>query len=315
MTELTVANPTAVTPAAAYLAAQRSVVGRRAIESDLRKIARLLGAADWRAVNWAGLNAAAVQAVIAQLDGAPATVNRALATLRGVAKAAWQLGCINAEELERIRAVRPVRGSRLPRGRHVEGWELAELMRACAADGSPAGARDAAMIALAAATGMRREEITTLRLADVSTTSDGEGFTLRVVGKGNKQREVFVTNGAAAALRDWLQVRGAEGEFVFCEIRKGGHVNPTKGISTTAAHKMLAKRAAEAGLRALGWHDFRRTVAGELLDAGEDIAVVARLLGHSQITTTARYDRRPSERVKAAARKVSVPYFGRVQAQ
>ncbi|MCS6846531.1 MAG: tyrosine-type recombinase/integrase [Anaerolineae bacterium] len=301
-------------PAAAYLAQQRSIVGRRAIESDLRKIARLLGAEDWRDVDWTRLNAAAVQAVLAQLQGAPATVNRALNTLRGVARAAWQLGAISAEELGRIKAVKPVRGSRLPRGRHVEAWELAELMRVCAADKSPAGARDAAMIALAAATGMRREELTTLTLDDV--TENGDGFRLRVRGKGNKEREAFITNGAAAALRDWLAVRGSIeplGEpsgALFCRINKGGRIECTP-ITTTAAHKMLQKRAAEAGLRALGWHDFRRTVAGELLDAGEDLAVVARLLGHAQVTTTARYDRRPSERVRQAARKISVPYFGR----
>jgi integrase len=61
----------------------------------------------------------------------------------------------------------------------------------------------------------------------------------------------------------------------------------------------------------LGWHDFRRTVAGELLNVGEDISTVAQILGHADVRTTARYDRRPAEARRKAARKISVPYFGR----
>lgn len=55
-------------------------------------------------------------------------------------------------------------------------------------------------------------------------------------------------------------------------------------------------------------HDLRRTVAGELLDAGTDIVTVARLLGHANVQTTARYDRRPEHVVAAAAARMKFPY-------
>jgi len=51
---------------------------------------------------------------------------------------------------------------------------------------------------------------------------------------------------------------------------------------------MLDKRAEQAGVKSLAWHDMRRTVAGDLLDDGVDIATVARVLGHASVQTTAR---------------------------
>jgi site-specific recombinase XerD len=65
------------------------------------------------------------------------------------------------------------------------------------------------------------------------------------------------------------------------------------------------------GLANLSWHDFRRTVASALLDAGEDVVTVAGVLGHANVQTTAKYDRRPAEARRRAVRRISVPYFGR----
>ena len=70
-----------------------------------------------------------------------------------------------------------------------------------------------------------------------------------------------------------------------------------------------AKRAEAAGIAALGWHDARRTLAGNLLDAGVDLALVQRVLGHASPATTAAYDRRPEDARRKAQRKVTVPYL------
>jgi site-specific recombinase XerD len=293
----------------AYLASLKSAVGRRGMLSQLRKVASILRAPDIDAVNWATLNAANVRAILSALSTqnlAPASIATALNALKGVARACWERGTLDTETYQRIRSIRPPAGSRLPAGRDIDAGERLALMQTTARDRTPAGVRDAAILAMLIATGMRRAELCALRTSDV----DLQSGKLRVIGKGDKERTVYLRNGALRYLRDWLAVRGDEPGPIFCRVNKGGRIFPDQPLSTTAMHKIITKRAAEAGLRDISPHDFRRTYAGELLDAGQDIATVAALLGHASVQTTARYDRRGERAKEAAAACISVPYFG-----
>jgi site-specific recombinase XerD len=219
---------------------------------------------------------------------------------------AAELGQINHETRAAIEGIRGDKGSRLTAGRDIDPGEIAALMKACANDQTPAGARDASMIALMASTGMRRAEVAALKLSDMR-----EGGEIHVTGKGNKQRKVFIVNGTARAMADWLTIRGTSDECVFCAINKAGVVDTRRSMTPQILNNMLEKRCEQAGIENLTPHDFRRTLAGALLDNGNDIATVARLLGHSSVTTTQRYDRRGDESVRRAAQGVSVPYYGR----
>jgi len=293
----------------AYLASLKSDAGRRGMLSQLRKVARILRAPDIDAVNWATLNAANVRAILSALSTqnlAPASIATALNALKGVARAAWERGTLDTETYQRIRSIRPPAGSRLPAGRDIDAGERLALMQTTARDKTPAGVRDAAILAVLIATGMRRAELCALRMGDV----DLETGRLRIIGKGDKERTAYLRNGALRYLRDWLAIRGDGPGPIFCRVNKGGRIFPAQPLSTTAMHKIITKRAAEAGLRDITPHDFRRTYAGELLDAGQDIATVAALLGHASVTTTARYDRRGERAKEAAAACISVPYFG-----
>ena len=302
--------------ATAYLAGLKSAVGRRGMLSQLRKVARILGAPDIDQVNWATLNAANVRAILSALTDektdedknlAPASIATTLNALKGVARACWERGTLDTDTYQRIRSIRPPAGSRLPAGRDIDAGERLALMQTTARDRTPAGVRDAAILALLIATGMRRAELCALRMGDV----DLETGRLRIIGKGDKERTAYLRNGAARYLRDWLAVRGDGPGPIFCRINKAGRIFPDHPLSTTAMHKIITKRAAEAGLSSkISPHDFRRTYAGELLDAGQDIATVAALLGHAKVETTARYDRRGERAKEAAAACVSVPYFG-----
>ena len=77
---------------------------------------------------------------------------------------------------------------------------------------------------------------------------------------------------------DWLAVRGDDPGPLFYAIRRGGHVQAGQGVTTEALAQMLAKRCEQAGIaKRTTWHDFRRTVAGDLLDNGADVVTVQKI--------------------------------------
>ncbi len=190
-------------------------------------------------------------------------------------------------------------------GRSLSSGELFALMNAC--DNTPLGVRDAAIIAILYTCGLRRGELVNLDIEDYNPET-GELKILKA--KGNKQRTAYVTNGAKAALEDWLSIRDTGDGPLFLQIRKGGHIKPGR-LTTQAVYHLLQKRAKIAGISRVSPHDFRHTFIGDLLDAGADIATVQQMAGYADVSTTARYDRRGEEAKRKAAEKLHIPYFKR----
>ncbi len=300
-------------PAVVYLASL-SEGSRRTMYQSLNTIAGLLsdGQLDAFQLNWAALRYQHTAAVRAELDAhyKPATTNKILSALRQVLHHAWKLGQMSAEDYQRARAVENVKGDSLPAGRDLGTGELSALIAACEVDPSAAGARDAAIIAVMYATGVRRASVVRLDLADYDVGTD----TLRVrEAKRRKEYLVYLSqDGAQRALADWLAVRGRVAGPLFWPVTKSGSVVKRR-LSAQAVYNLLVKRARQAGIDHFSPHDLRRTLAGDLLDAGADIVTVKRILGHASVSTTARYDRRPEEVKRKAARLIHVPYRGRRQ--
>ena len=297
-------------PAAVYLA--RLAAGSRPVmRSALGSVTTLLSQGhveDLRELPWAELRYPHLMALRAMLAEryAPATANRMLCAVRGVLREAWRLGQLDTDSYQRARAVPGVRGSRLPAGRDVAMAERQRLLEVCASDKYPArGARDAAMLAILAGTGVRRAEVVGLDVADV----DFETSAVRVLGKGDKERLTYLVDGAMRAVEWWLSLRGSEPGPLLTRVLSGGHIRMRR-LQPRAVAVVIERRIREAGLRDATAHDFRRTLTGDLLDAGADLATVQSILGHASPTTTARYDRRGERTRKKALDLATVPFAG-----
>jgi len=310
--DLAIQQPMDQNPAAVYLAALQPT-GRRSQRAALAVVANILTngeSSDPFAISWPAVRFQHVAVIRARLVDLykPATVNRYLCAVRGVLKAAWRLGQISGEDYQRAADVQSVIGDTIPAGRELSPGELSALMAVCGDDPTAAGVRDGAIIALLYSSGLRREELARLELTDY----DPETGRLKVTGKRSKERLVYLTNGALYAMADWIAIRGSEPGALFWAVNKGGNMTPGR-MTPQAVYNLLVKRAGQAGVKEFSPHDMRRTFVSDLLDAGADIATVAKMAGHSSVNTTARYDRRPEQAKQKAASLLHVPYNRRAK--
>jgi integrase len=232
----------------------------------------------------------------------PATCNLAIAGLRGVLRESWRLGLMTAEAHARAGDLKRVRSSSLPKGRMLTRAELVKLFAAIDTS-TDIGARDAGIFAVARV-GLRRAELVGLDGADYQR--DGAGALLRVRnGKGRKQRAVPMPAHLAAHVDRWLTVRGDAPGPLFFASDGAGHGLTERRPSTTAIYLLCERYARRAGLAAFAPHDLRRTMISELLDAGADLSSVQKIAGHSDVSTTQRYDRRDERAMVSAVALLS----------
>ncbi|HEU5158347.1 MAG TPA: tyrosine recombinase XerC [Streptosporangiaceae bacterium] len=158
--------------------------------------------------------------------------------------------------------------------------------------------RDRAVLELLYATGIRVSELCGLDIDDV----DQERRTVRVMGKGGKERVVPMGVPAARAIDDWLR-RGRphlaterSGPALFLGAR-GGRLHPT------TARRVVHARVAAASAPDIGPHGVRHTAATHLLEGGADLRSVQELLGHASLQTTQLYTHVSAERLKQAYRQ------------
>lgn len=154
--------------------------------------------------------------------------------------------------------------------------------------------RDLALIDFLYASGCRVSEVVHLNIEDVNFFE----LSATVLGKGNKERIIYLTPVAILHLQDYLKTRKDENPALFVS-RKAPHNRLSKaGIETVL--KELGKRA---GIEKVHPHRYRRTLATNLLNRGANIQDVAVLLGHEDIKTTQIYCTVNQNNVQAAYRK------------
>jgi integrase len=306
--------PSEQQPAIVYLSSL-SLSSRRPQAVALAAIASILTGSKcpalqlpWHRLRFIHTNA--VRATLAERY-APATANRYLAALRGVIRACWQLDLIDQQTLAKTLNFKPIPGQNeeAAAGRSLSFREMTTLMQHLSGQGIN-GLRDAALIAVAYAGGLRRQEIANLDLDDY----DSVNGTLRVLRKRQKRHTVYIEDqGTKDVLGEWLKVRGSAPGPLFYRVHKGGRLEAVASqarLHPQTISDMIARRAKQTGLTKLTPHDLRRTTISDLLDAGVDLATVQKLVGHSNANTTARYDRRGERAKRAAAAKLHVPWQG-----
>ena len=167
----------------------------------------------------------------------------------------------------------------------------------------PLGMRDKAILELLFSTGLRVSELVGLDVKDINLKTRE----ISVMGKGRKIRVVFVSDSAAEALVNYLDVRQDDYKPLFIRF-KGGHPIDPEGwdarLTVRSIQKMVKKYALIAGISIdPSPHTLRHTFATELLRAGADIRSVQEMLGHKDISTTQIYTHVTNPQLKEVHRK------------
>lgn len=306
-----VPDPTLPSPAQAYLNVL-SPAGRRTQLTALNNLAFIFSdgkTSDALTFPWHKLryeNTSGLSAHMVDIGYAKATVNKHLVALRRVLEEAFRLGLYSDyNDYYRAAGVRSMRVESLPRGRSLAMQELEQLIAACQSDKANPnlGSRDTAIVCLMYACGLRRQETVDLNLADV----DLENQKIRILGKGSKERFVYLPQDSLPAIEAWLRVRGRQLGPLFTRVGKSGKVS-LKRLSAQAVYYILKTRQKEAGVASFSPHDLRRTTITDMLEADIDVLTVSAIAGHASADTTRRYDKRPEDTKRAAAEKLHSPW-------
>jgi integrase/recombinase XerD len=216
------------------------------------------------------------------------TINRADSTLRSFFKHLAQEYEIADPTLE-ISANKTAR--RLPKALTYD--QIMSMINAALRESDPITLRDQAMLELLYSSGARVSELIGINLNDLSTVNsdDGEITTLKLRGKGSKERIVPLGSFATAAIENYcvrvrpgLLAKNPKNNSALFLNSRGGR------ISRQSAWQMVLDAASAAGITEhVSPHVFRHSYATHLLDGGADIRVVQELLGHASVTTTQIY--------------------------
>ncbi|MCX7026339.1 MAG: tyrosine-type recombinase/integrase [Spirochaetes bacterium] len=223
---------------------------------------------------------------------ASSSVNRALSTIRGYYRYRMRFGGLKVNpgsEVENLSSSRP-----LPKFLFDE--EMGALIDSI--DGSGfAETRDRAIFEVLYSTGSRASELTGLSLERIDF---GRGLA-RVLGKGSKERVVFLGKKALTALANYLPLRsmllGRKGKKDQSRLFINAEGGP---LGVRGMEKIVDKRRLASNLKkSLSPHAFRHSFATQLVANGADIRVVQEMLGHSSISTTQVYTHVDMERLRS----------------
>jgi integrase/recombinase XerD len=255
-----------------------SVNSLEAYGRDLARFGRFLGAVQLSSVD--------LHTLRAYVDGlrdsgiAFRSIARHITAIRGFFRYLVEEGEIAANPADLLNL--PAPGEKLPK--YLSERKVDDLLSASEGK-KPTSVRDRAMLDVLYASGTRVSELISLRVADYDPNSG----TLRITGKGNKQRIVPIGREAIAALNRYLEsersrlLKGRTSPYLFVTAQGGA-------MTRQGFWKLLRIHGKKAGIyRNLSPHVLRHSFATHLLEGGADLRSVQAMLGHSDIGTTQIY--------------------------
>ena len=305
-------------PVDTYLSG-KSDATKRMVKSHMNKVAVLFDYEDYDHTPWSSIRYVHLQTLIGVLQQqkhAHTTINAIISAVRGTVRAAMGMKLMTADDYQRVMLVKMVSGVRLPTGRMMSQGEIKALVDACLNDylkvknnsgkdqsvRSPAGYRDLAIFGMMYIGGLRRSEVADLNVEDI----DLELKEARIIGKGNKERMLFLDDGTVIAVKEWLELRGDLDGALFYRVLKNGKIQAGR-LSDQAIYNVVKKRQKEAGITEISPHDFRKTFISTILEETGDLRMAQALAGHSDPKTTANYDRRDMKQMRKAAGSLHFP--------
>ncbi len=266
-----------------------------AYRRDLSKLSHFLGHSDVEDID--SMKIAEFITDLKRAKLAAASINRIESTLRTFFKY-LQLEHGLADPTLEIESSKAAR--RLPKALSVE--DIIKLIAAALHEGQPITLRDQTMVELLYSSGARVSELIGINMADVSLvkSEDGEITTLKLRGKGGKERVVPLGAFATKAIDEYktrirpeLAAKNSKANSALFLNSRGGR------ITRQSAWNIVLKAAESAGIsQKVTPHVFRHSYATHLLDGGADIRVVQELLGHASVTTTQIYTLITIDRVR-----------------
>lgn len=220
-----------------------------------------------------------------------ATVARRIASLRCFAHWAVRQGLLDADPTLRLRSPRVV--SDLPRVADSDRLnEALDTLNRVADD--PIAVRDVAALELLYGSGLRVSEVCSMDVGDI----DHERRTVRVLGKGAKQRVVPLTVPASRAIQRWTSVRATLANPDECALLVGSR---GRRLDVRVLRRVVHETtAAFPGLPELAPHGLRHSMASHVLEGGADLRYVQQLLGHASLASTQIYTHVSAERLRSA---------------
>jgi integrase/recombinase XerC len=186
----------------------------------------------------------------------------------------------------------------LPEVLEIDDAKIAmdSLATRAAEEETPISLRDVAMVEMLYASGARVAELCGLDLNDI----DYDRQTIRVLGKGNKERTIPIGNPAIRALNTWLKdgrdsLKNSQSENAVFLGARGKRIDQ-RTVRTVVYNALQAIE----GIERMGPHALRHSAATHLLEGGADLRTVQEILGHASLATTQIYTHVSTERLQKA---------------